>query len=228
VRISPVFRHLSKKTDSFKGRLLLLGAADFILTASAMGLDSVELLVRFEKYFEVEVPDAVAERLSTPGDVAAWVSQFLDIPTTSDSPSREAVVRRLGLLFAAHRPVADMLLINLLPNGEAWASYAQQLAGQVGWQLPEIGWLRPPRARGWLNQLFDWATSIAPPEPNRYCFTDLVDWTLARNYQQLLFKPWHSQYEVLQAIIGMASDSSGLEVSEIKPSSRFALDLGID
>jgi acyl carrier protein len=193
-----------------------------------MGLDSVELLVRFEKYFEVEVPDAVAERLYTPSDVAAWISQLLGIATTSDSPSREAVAQQLGLLFAAHVPVADTLLADLLPNGEAWAHYAQLLADQVGWQLPEIGWLQPPRARGWLNQLFDWTTSITPPEPNRYCFADLVDWTLARNYQQILFKPWHSQYEVLQASIGITSDSSGLEVSQIKSDSRFVLDLGID
>lgn len=106
--------------------------------------------------------------------------------------------------------------------------YAHLLANQTGWQLPEIGWLRPPRARGWLNQLFNWATAIAPPEPTRYSFADLVDWTLARNYELLLPKPWQSYYEVLQAIIGITSDSSGMEVSEIKGNSRFTADLGID
>lgn len=193
-----------------------------------MGLDSVELLVRFEKYFEIEVPDAISETLTTPADVAAWISQQLGIAENTVSSSREIVVQQLQALFAAHVPTANARLADLLPTGEAWTQRAWQLADQVGWQLPEISWLRLPRARGWLNELFNWATSVTPPNPNPYRFADLVDWTLARNYEILLAKPWQNQYEVLQAIIGMTSDSSGLEVSEIKPNSYFTRDLGID
>ncbi|MFD1873562.1 hypothetical protein [Hymenobacter bucti] len=202
--------------------------AVFMLVGLFMGLDSVELLVRFEKYFEVEVPDAVAETLSTPVDVAAWVSQYLSVPVEAISPSREVVERQLQTLFAEHAPVANTKLADLLPSGKVWARYAQWLADQISWQLPEIGWLRPPRARGWLNQLFKWATAITPPDPNSCYFADLIDWTLACNYEFLLTKPWQNQYEVLQAIIGITSDSSGVEVSEIKPDSRFVYDLGID
>ncbi len=193
-----------------------------------MGLDSVELLVRFEKYFEVEVPDVVAETLATPADTAAWISQQLAVSATAHSPGQEAVERQLQLLFAGHAPSAETKLADLLPTGESWAQCAERLADQTGWQLPEIGWLQPPRARGWLNQLFSWATTVTPPDPNLYCFADLIDWTLARNYELLLAKPWQNQYEVLQAIIGITSDSSGVEVSEIKPGSHFVYDLGID
>jgi acyl carrier protein len=193
-----------------------------------MGLDSVELLVRFEKYFEVEVPDAVAETLFTPADTAAWISQQLAILATAHSTSRETVEEQLRVLFAAHAPDAKTKLASLIPTGEAWAQYAERLADQAGWQLPEIGWLQPSRARGWLNQLFDWATSITPPDPNLYRFAELIDWTLARNYELLLTKPLQNQYEVLQAVIGITSDSSGVEVSEIKPDSSFTRDLGID
>lgn len=193
-----------------------------------MGLDSVELLVRFEKYFEVEVPDAVAETLATPTDVANWLSQYLSISANAVSTNRKAVEQQLQMLFVDCAPIADTKLFDLLPTGEVWAQYAQRLAAQAGWQLPEIGWLRPPRARGWLNQLFNWVTTTAPPDPNPYRFADLIDWTLARNYESLLAKPWQNQYEVMQAIIGITSDSSGVEVSEIKPDSRFAYDLGID
>jgi len=193
-----------------------------------MGLDSVELLVRFERYFEIEVPDAVAEKIFTPGDAAAWVCQCLRIATDGLSPCRKTVEQQLQTLFVNYTSVADTRLSELLPTGEAWAQYAQQLADQTGWQLPEIGWLRLPRARGWLNQLFNWVTTSTPPDPNLYRFTDLIDWTLARNYELLLTKPWQSRYEVLQAIIGITSDSSGVEVSDIKPNSRFVYDLGID
>jgi len=37
-----------------------------------MGLDSVELIMRFEKDFKKEVPDEDAATLSTVGDVANW------------------------------------------------------------------------------------------------------------------------------------------------------------
>jgi acyl carrier protein len=200
----------------------------FILASLVMGLDSVELLVRFEKYFEVNVPDAVSEKLYSPADVAAWISQHLEITKNTVSPSQELVAKQLQALFTVHAPVANTRLTDLLPTSEAWAQRARQLADHIGWQLPEIDWLQPPRARGWLNELFDWVTSVTPPEPNPYRFTDLVDWTLARNYELLLTKPWRNQYEVLQAVIGMTSDSSGLEVSSIKPDSHFTRDLGID
>lgn len=191
-------------------------------------MDSVELLVRFEKYFEVEVPDAVAESICTPGDLAAWVSQHLAIPVGLPATSRETVARRLRDVFAARAPAEITALAELLPDGEAWAHYAAQLANDAGWQLPEIGWLQPPRARGWLNQLFNWMTTVTPPEPNLYRLADLIDWTLARNYQLLLAKPWQSQYDILQAVIGITSEQSGLEISEIRPDSSFVLDLGID
>ena len=200
----------------------------FVLASLVMGLDSVELLVRFEKYFEVEVPDAVSETLATPADVAAWISQQLGITEKTVSPSQELVAKQLQALFAVHAPTANTRLADLLPTGEIWAQRARQLADQVGWQLPEIGWLQPPRARGWLNELFNWATSVTPPDPNPYRFADLVGWTLARNYELLVAKPWRNQSGVLQAIIGMTSDSSGLEVSAIKPDSYFTRDLGID
>lgn len=71
------------------------------LTSLVMGLDSVELLVRFERYFEVDVPDAAAEQLFTPGDVAGWISQFLGIGPAHDSARRAAVAQQLQLFFGA-------------------------------------------------------------------------------------------------------------------------------
>ncbi|MDJ0363654.1 hypothetical protein QMK33_00700 [Hymenobacter sp. H14-R3] len=44
-----------------------------------MGLDTVELAYSFEQYFQVEIPDAVSEKLYTVGDVALWFSQQLGV-----------------------------------------------------------------------------------------------------------------------------------------------------
>ncbi len=42
-----------------------------------MGLDSVELVMRFEEEFEIEIPDAVAENIRTVGDVVDFVAAEL-------------------------------------------------------------------------------------------------------------------------------------------------------
>jgi acyl carrier protein len=44
-----------------------------------MGLDSVELAMSFERYFNIAIPDEAAEKLYTVGDVATWFSQQLGV-----------------------------------------------------------------------------------------------------------------------------------------------------
>lgn len=38
-----------------------------------MGMDSVELVMRFEEDFGITIPDSAAEKMVTPGDVIAFV-----------------------------------------------------------------------------------------------------------------------------------------------------------
>jgi acyl carrier protein len=44
-----------------------------------MGLDTVELAMSFERYFNFEIPDAVSESIYIVGDVATWFSQQLSV-----------------------------------------------------------------------------------------------------------------------------------------------------
>lgn len=57
-----------------------------------MGLDIVELIYSFERYFNVEVPDAVAESIYTVGDVAEWLSQQLGVAGQRQSAARAAQI----------------------------------------------------------------------------------------------------------------------------------------
>jgi acyl carrier protein len=45
-----------------------------------MGLDVVELVMRIEEEFELEIPDHDAERLLTVGDFAAYIAEKQDVP----------------------------------------------------------------------------------------------------------------------------------------------------
>ena len=44
-----------------------------------MGLESVELVMEFEDEFELEIPDADAERMRTVGDVVQYVARRLHV-----------------------------------------------------------------------------------------------------------------------------------------------------
>ena len=77
-----------------------------------MGLDIVELVMAVEAAFGVDIPDADAERLRTPRDVATYLRTRL--PTATDSGScltqqafyrtRRAVASRFGRRRDALRP----------------------------------------------------------------------------------------------------------------------------
>jgi acyl carrier protein len=53
-----------------------------------MGLDTVELLISFELYFSLEVPDATAETIYTVSDIATWLSQQLGVAGLRQSAVR--------------------------------------------------------------------------------------------------------------------------------------------
>ena len=65
-----------------------------------MGLDTVELIVSFEKHFGLDIPDRVAERINTVGDMAAWLGQQLGTTGRRDSAARVAVATQLRELVA--------------------------------------------------------------------------------------------------------------------------------
>lgn len=66
------------------------------------------------------------------------------------------------------------------------------------------------------------------PHWHTQTLAELIDWTIAANYEQLLLPPLTSQYEVVQAVIGLTSDKTGVPVEEIQLHSSFTNDLGMD
>lgn len=50
-------------------------AAEFSKDLGADSLDTVELIMEFEKAFDITIPDAEAEKISTVGDAIAYIEQ---------------------------------------------------------------------------------------------------------------------------------------------------------
>jgi len=55
----------------------LTGEASFIEDLGADSLDIVELVMEFEKEFNIDIPDEDAEKLRTVGDAIAYLNQKL-------------------------------------------------------------------------------------------------------------------------------------------------------
>src|SRR4051812_22739373 len=113
-----------------------------------MGLDTVELIVCFEKHFQLTISDAAAGSIGTVGEMAAWLGQQLNTPSRRESAVRATVAARLGQLFAqpAVLPAFEAEatpLLQLLPNRAAQARYAALLLTHHGLQLPELPIISP-------------------------------------------------------------------------------------
>lgn len=192
-----------------------------------MGLDTVELVMSFERYFNLEIPDAVVESIHTVGEVATWFSQQFGVAEQRQSIMRAAVA---GQLMSELPPGAAEAtpLRQALPDAAAVKTCRHALRERYNLILPPLS---PLRAAPATPSLWERLTGHTLPRvPHWYTQTvaELIDWTVAFNYEKLLGPPFASQYEIEQAVIGLTSNQSGVPVEEIRLQSSFTNDLGMD
>ncbi len=197
-----------------------------------MGLDTVELAYSFERYFKLEIPNAVSEKLYTVDEVAAWFSQ-LGVAGQRQSAVRATVWEQLRTVLAATNDKAafyseNTLLREVLPGRQQLESCRQQLLSRYGLLMPRLAPVpTTPAAPSLWEKIWGRPLWSPPSWPTR-TLAELIDWLVAANYQQLLCLPLASQYEVEQVVIGITSYSSGVEIEEIYLRSSFTNDLGMD
>lgn len=196
-----------------------------------MGLDTVELIIAFEEYFQLAIPDQEAEKLNTVGDVAACVTRLKGLST---DPARTAVyhtvlAKLISCLQVVHQHATeDTLLVTIWPLGTSNQTIA--LATCLQLEVPALPSLKPPKQPvrpTWLQRLFNSNSSPHPPDWSVCTVADLTDWILAQNYASLLPTP-ATLYEVQRATIGITSYCSGIDVPEIQLTDSFTNDLGMD
>ncbi|MGI4863891.1 MAG: hypothetical protein ACRYFZ_08205 [Janthinobacterium lividum] len=198
-----------------------------------MGLDTVELIMSFERHFKLEIPDAAAESVRTVGELAAWLSQELGLAGQHQSAVRLAVWAQLRAVLYLRNSKSgvyteEALLHEVFPSRQQLANCRQQLLSRYGLLLPD---LTPPPTTPKIPSLWEkiWGRPLwSPPTWPTQTLAELTDWTVAINYEQLLHLPLASQYEVEQTVIGITSYSSGVPVEEIQLQSSFTNDLGMD
>lgn len=202
-----------------------------------MSLDTVELIVAIENFFELYIPDTAAEQMHTVQDIADGLCQLRGgCDAATPSPIRHgchATIRRelQATLRLPQRPALDVPLAALLPATAAhWRPLLAELAGRTDWQFPRftdpVLPSLPPTS--WLGRLFQ-------RQPERWTdwrhgsIADLVDWTVALNYQRFYHGPDLTlAYDVLRAVTGIVAECSGVDVWEIRPQDSITADLGMD
>jgi acyl carrier protein len=198
-----------------------------------MGMDSVELIMSFERHFKLEIPDDVAENIRTVGDMADWLNQQLGLAGQHHSAVRLLVWEQLyAVLVATSSKTASYSeatpLREALPNRQQLESCRQQLLSRYGLLMPRLS---PVPATPAAPSLWEkiWGRPLwSPPSWPTQTLAELTDWLVATNYERLLCLPLVSRYEVEQAVIGITSYSSGVEIEEVQLRSSFTNDLGID
>jgi hypothetical protein len=113
-----------------------------------MGLDTVELVVRFEEAFGITIPDEVAAELTTPRRVSFYVRSQLNLAEQTACTSQQAFYflrREFVPVLVIHR--ADFLpttnLEQLLParnRRRVWTGLNSRLGGAALPDLARPGW----------------------------------------------------------------------------------------
>lgn len=187
-----------------------------------MGLDSVELLMDFENYFSISVPDLEAEKISTVQNMVDFVSKEKQI-FSEDSMLKERVLAKFYQFLPSTLPLNkdDLLFAQFHPGNKL---FWHEIEFKMELKLPMPNWANDNSISKFFNRLikpnYDWESIKVDRFIDVICFA---------NYMALL-KPSEisSTYEILVAIAGITHAKCGVDFYEIFPEKAFVKDFGID
>lgn len=188
-----------------------------------MGLDSVELVMEWEKYFNIEIPDKEAVKMSTVQDAIEYIAAQVEY-------SQQQIDTKEKLLSEFKNSIAEMginfsmtLYDNIfqqIPAKEhkTW----KRISSETKLEMPE------PLAAGALEKFID---RIFPQKDNLEIVTldRFIDLLAAVNYVKLIDRNHiQGKYEVMIAVMGITIQKIGVSPFEVFLDSSFTKDLGID
>ncbi|WP_307734882.1 hypothetical protein [Chitinophaga nivalis] len=194
-----------------------------------MGLDTVELIIAIENYFQIAIPDAEAEKIYTLRDMARVVARHLQI-TTEHTGLQEQLLQqvaggiRSSVLTDREIALTDLVSTYLSPGATAsWSIFTQQLLLQV--PVPEIA----PAGNRFSDRLkrafrssptYDWATIT---------IEQFIAVMAACNSRVLIDpKNISSTYEIYVIVASITVEQTGVDPYETGPDKSFTDDLGIE
>ena len=191
-----------------------------------MGLDSVELLVEWEKYFNIQISDLEAEKILTVQNAVDCVSRHLNI-LRHDTHLQDEVFNRvqtaLSNIDLENTYTKDDYFCRKVPvNVERfWTIFENELKLKVP---------TPPKDsedRFFGKKIF----TISLRQDFKYdqmTFGQLTDVICASNFEKFINKNISSKYEVYISIMAMTVEKIGIDPYIFGPEKTFTGDFGID
>lgn len=182
-----------------------------------MGLDSVELIIAFEKYFKITIPDREAEKMYRISDVVHYLESIFNKNYTSE---------RVSLLL--QNKFVDLL--NLSPGDAIFERY--RIEDKMFWHRAAITTnlkiilpKKTPGTPNLLQRLFYQKPGYTITQITCERFLEVTAYV----YYKELLEPDRWNTEVLTiAVCGITIELNGPDPYEMYPSSSFVDDLGIN
>jgi acyl carrier protein len=195
-----------------------------------MGLDSVELVLEIEKYFEIQISDAEAEKISTVQDMVDVVASHLNISDNSANLRDDILQRindallKLGLIEKEIK-LDERIVRYISPQDER---FWKVLEDELQLKVPAIYTINKK-----ANKLIDKIKSAFNLGPlynaEETSVEEFIAAICAANDKQLIDrKTIKSTYEIYIGVIGVTVDKIGVDYYEITPEKSFTNDLGVD
>jgi hypothetical protein len=191
-----------------------------------MGLDSVELLLAFEQYFNIQIPDKEAEKIETVQDMVNTVSRHLNI-TSENFILRDTILKKLNTvlfdsqLLTTPLSYCELIFKTLDPkNKTTWLEISRQLDLQLPIPFMEKNNLAARVfGKGWIPR-YNWETITTQ---------QFITATCASNHEKLINKEnLTTLYEILVVTTTITVDRLGVDFYEVQPEKSFVMDFGID
>jgi acyl carrier protein len=197
-----------------------------------MGLDVVELVMEWEKFFQISIADNDAEKMCTVQDAVEQIAKILKIETDT-TIIRDIYFEKLEAFIKAVHPdkiisLEEMQYTDTVeqyfdPTNQEMLS-ALELA--IGLPIPSP-WMSNVEV---IRSVFYLFGSTAKPLHNSpLTIGKFIDSTLAANYKEVISEHGiEDTYAVLIGVVGITSEKCSVPIYEINLSSNFVSDLGID
>ena len=192
-----------------------------------MSLDSVELLVSFENYFGISIPDNEAEEIHKVQEMTDSVCNHLGI-TSSHTRLRDDVFAILKKAMHQTRVAKGSVNLNdLVKDFFKYDSRTWQLLEiETGLTIPRFPTVQKDT---WMNKIISGISWKFQADYDTLIFRDFCNVICAANYQTLLdAKNLSSSHEVYIAVMAITEDKTGVDFYDIKPDKSFTNDFGID
>jgi hypothetical protein len=189
-----------------------------------MGLDSVELLMEWEKYFGIEIPDLVAEKMGTVEEAVNAISDILNI-TEEGLIMKEECLRRLHASIqkaglGQQAITVSEYVYRVVPDTEmlVWSTISRELELEIPL----------PPTRDSKKTIFGFMLLSSGMFYDELLFSQLIDVIYGANYLKLIDpKTISNKYEIYSVIMALTVDKIGIDYYEFQPGKSFTKDLGL-